>query len=74
MVENQTECSILEQRSLIKFLVTDMCKPWDIYRRMCDEYRETYFNQNSLYKWAKNGFATSSPSQKDSPWSGNTLW
>ena len=44
MVMNQTECSSLEQRSVIKFLLTEKCKSCEIYRKMCDVYGEVCFN------------------------------
>ena len=47
MATNQTECSRLEQRSVIKFLVAEKCKPYGIYRRMCD-VTEVYFSKRSL--------------------------
>ena len=34
-----------EQRSLMKFLVAEKCKPCEIYRRMIDIYGETSFGQ-----------------------------
>ena len=34
MMAIQTDCSSLEQRSVIKFLVSEKCKPCEIYRRM----------------------------------------
>ena len=49
MVINQTECSRLEQRSVVKFLVAEKCKLGEFFRRMCDVDRETCFSQqNSL--------------------------
>ena len=36
-------------------------------------YGEACFNQKTLYKWSKNGFAIMSLSWKDSQWSGNIL-
>ena len=42
---NKTECSRLEQRSVIKFSVAEKCKLCEIYWRMCDAYREAYFSQ-----------------------------
>ena len=38
----QTDCYRLEQRSVIKFLVAKNCKPYEIYRRICDVYRELF--------------------------------
>ena len=53
MVWNQTECSKLEQRSVIKFLVAEKCKPCEIYRKMCNVHGEACFNEKDVYKWAK---------------------
>ena len=44
MVANQTDCSRLEQRSIIKFLMAK-CKPCEIYQRICDVYGEVHSNQ-----------------------------
>ena len=70
---NQTEYFRLEQISVIKFLVAEMCKPCEVYRRVFDVNRETCFSQKIVYKWGKHEFATMSLNQKDSPWSGSTL-
>ena len=48
--------SRLEQRSIIKYLVAETCKPCEIYRTLCDVYEETCFNKKNLYKWVKHGF------------------
>ena len=48
----------IEQRSFIKYLLAEKSKPCEIYRRMYDLYREAYFSQKYLYKWAKHGLAT----------------
>ena len=45
MVANQTEASRLEQRTVIKFLMAQKCKPCEIYRRMHGVYWEAYFSQ-----------------------------
>ena len=65
MAANQTEYFKLEQKSLIKFLVSENCKPYEIYRRMPDVYEEAYFSQKIFI----NGFATRNLSGKDRPWS-----
>ena len=44
MIENQPECSKLEQRLVIKVLLAEKCKPYEIYRRMCDVYKEDCFS------------------------------
>ena len=48
IVANQTECSRLEQRSVIKFLLAEKCKPCEIYTRMCIVYREAWLSQRLL--------------------------
>ena len=45
MAANQTECSLLEQNYVIKFLVVEKCKPCEIYWRVCNVYGEAYFSQ-----------------------------
>ena len=45
MVANQTECSRLQQRSVVKFLLGEKCKPCENHKRLCDGYRETHFSQ-----------------------------
>ena len=81
MVANQTECSRLEKRSVMKFLRAKKCKPCEIYRIfMCtvkrifvkNVYKEACFFK-TVYKWVKHGFATTNFSQKDRPRSENPL-
>ena len=45
MVENQTKCSKLEQKSIIKLLMAEKSKPCEIYKRICGVYGEACFNQ-----------------------------
>ena len=40
MAGNQTGCLRLEQRSVMKFLVAEKCKPCEIYRSMSCVYVE----------------------------------
>ena len=35
----------IEQRSVIKYLLAEKCKPCEIYRRMCDVYVEAGLRQ-----------------------------
>ena len=44
MAPNQTECSKLEQKSVIKSSVAEKCKPCKIQIRVFDVFRETCFN------------------------------
>ena len=64
LMAGQTEHFKFEERSVIKFLVAEKCKPCEIYRRMCDVFGDACFSKNNVYKWAKLGFATSSHNQK----------
>ena len=50
MVANQTECSKLEQRSVINFFVAEKCKSCEIYERMYDVHGEAYFCQKQFLK------------------------
>ena len=52
MAENQKESSSLEQRTVIKSLVAEKCKRWEIYWRMWDVCGETCFGKNH-YKMAE---------------------
>ena len=59
MVANQTESARLEQRSVIKFLLAEKCKQCEIYKTMCDVYREI---------WAEHRFTITSLTQKGTLW------
>ena len=50
MAANQTECFRLEQRSVIKFLMAEKYKLYEIYWRMSDVYREACLNQKNVCK------------------------
>ena len=66
MAVNQTEYAWREQRSVMKFLPAEKCKPCEIYRRFCDVYREACYRK-SIYKWSKDRLTTVSLSRKDRP-------
>ena len=53
MAANQTECFRLQKRFAIKFLECEKCKPYEIYRRICDEYGDASFSQNNVCKCLK---------------------
>ena len=74
IVADQTEFFMLEQRSVIKFLLAEKCKLCEIYRTMYHVYGLACFSQSNVYKWVKHGFITTNLSQKDSPWYGKTDW
>ena len=48
MAANQ--CSWLEQRSVIKFLVTDKCKLYEINRKMYGVYADACFCKKKINK------------------------
>ena len=50
MSTNQKEITRLEQRSVIKVLVVDKNKLCEVYRRMCDLYKEACFSQSIFYE------------------------
>ena len=62
----QTECSRLEQRSVIKFLLVEKCKPYEIYKRMCNECWEACFCFKKMFTNGLNMFAIVSLSKKES--------
>ena len=47
MVTNRSTSGL---KSVIKSLVAEKCKPCEIYRRMCDVYRQAYFNSENVYR------------------------
>ena len=62
MGANQTKCSRLEQKSVIKPLLAEKYKPSEVYKRICNVYRKACLSKKNVYKWAKHGFATISQS------------
>ena len=44
----------LEQRSVVKVLVAEKCKPCKIYRGMCDVYEGASFILKNVYKKANH--------------------
>ena len=68
MMSNQTECSRLEQNSVIKFLVVKS----ENHVTFTEEYRMCTEKDVLVIKMFTNELKMSL-SQKDSPWSGNTL-
>ena len=58
---SKSECSRLKQRSEIKFLVAEKCKPYKILEECvrCMEKKHVLIKKN-VYKWVKHGFVTMS--------------
>ena len=67
--KNQTDCSRLEQSSVIKFLAAEKFKQWEILLRMCHVYEEVYF---TLKKKQKKNLFIDGLNWNDSSWSWNT--
>ena len=66
MVENQTECSRLEQRSVIKFLVAANANPMKFMEECVMHSEKHILQKKKFYKYVKEGIATTSVSWKDS--------
>ena len=47
---SKSECSRLEQRLVIKFLMPEKCKLCEIYRRMCDVYGGVCYSKKKMFK------------------------
>ena len=64
------------QSAVIKSLVVEKCKLYEIYKKICDMHREAFFRQKDIYKQAKYRFVNMNPSWKGNPWNENvlTLW
>ena len=43
MEVDQTVYSKLEPRCVTKFWLAEKCKPWELYKKMFDEYRKAHF-------------------------------
>ena len=61
MVTNQK----IEQKSIMKVLLAEKCKPCEIYCGLCDMHGKECFNHRNLYKQAKHWFASMSLSGED---------
>ncbi len=64
---------MVKQMPVIRFLLAEKCKQYEIYRKMSDVYGKASFSKKNVYKWTKYGCETTSPSQKDNSWSRNAL-
>ena len=56
MIVNQADCFRLEKSSVIKSLLPEKCKPYEIYRRMCDVCGEARCSKKKI-----NGINMGSP-------------
>jgi hypothetical protein len=53
-----SECTISEQRAVIRFLWAEGIKPSEIHRRMLVQYGDKFIGQRKVYEWVemfKNG-------------------
>ncbi|BFZ19333.1 hypothetical protein BsWGS_22372 [Bradybaena similaris] len=64
---DQEACSRIEQRSVIKFLVAEECKPVEIHRRMSTVDGAKCFSRKNVYKWAQLFKGRSSVEDEDRP-------
>ena len=49
-IGDKSECSRFEQSSVIKSLLAEKCKPYEIYRRMCDVHGEAFLLKKRFTK------------------------
>jgi len=47
-------CTVEEQRSLIRFLLSEGVKPSEIYRRMKVQYGDSCLSQGRVYEWVES--------------------
>jgi hypothetical protein len=64
-------CTREEQRSVIRFLSSQVVKPTEINRRMEDQYGDTCLSLQQVYEWTRN-FLNGVSSVADSPRPGQT--
>ena len=46
-------CTVEEQRSVIRFLLSEGVKPFEIYRRMKVQYGDSCLSQGRVYEWVE---------------------
>jgi hypothetical protein len=47
------DCSIEEQRGVVRFLWADDVKPVEIHRRMLAQYEHSTMSQRKVYEWVE---------------------
>jgi len=47
------DCTILEQRGVLRFLWAEGVKPVEIHRRMLAQYGQSTMSQRKVYEWVK---------------------
>lgn len=47
------ECSVVEQRSVVRFLLAEGVSPPDIHKRMLAQYGKSCMNLRNVYKWVE---------------------
>ena len=57
MLSNPTERFRLEKKAIIKVLVVEKYKSYEIFRIMCDEYGKEFFSKNIFTNGAKRDFS-----------------
>ena len=70
---DKSECSRLELKFIIKFLVAVKCKQGEIYKRMCDVYGEGCFIKKKCSTKLSMYLPLLARVKKDSPRSRKTL-
>ena len=47
------DCTIEEQRGIVRFLWAEGVKPVEIHRRMLAQYGQSTMNQRKIYEWVE---------------------
>ena len=47
------DCTIEEQRGVVRFLWAEGVKPVEIYRRMLAQYGQSTMSQRNIYEWVE---------------------
>ena len=48
------DCTIEEQRGVVRFLWAEQVKPAEIHRRMLGQYGQSTTSQRKVYKWVES--------------------
>jgi len=47
------DCTIEEQRGVVRFLWAEGAKPVEIHRRLLDQYGQSIMSQRKVYEWVE---------------------
>jgi hypothetical protein len=58
MAATLSDCTIEEQRAVVRFLWAEEVKSAEIHRRMLAQYGASTMHQRKIYEWLEQGSAT----------------